>query len=453
MNSIYEGKFKVSQIQHSQHSGMDLVGLTNKKIFSNVNGTVEKLGWENASNKKQGFGMRVWLKDTNGLYHVYGHLNYIQETLKVGDKVKVGDYLGQEGNTGYSFGSHCHYEVRTCIYPKKSLNAYEFLEISNKLGTYEKECEDMTTKEKYNQVCEMLNIKEYHDKGFKGQGIKIASVESLKSEHGRNVFMTLKTYAPECEVISFNDEFNISATGDQNTPDTINFPKFVDWCIEQKVDIVTSSLDWSTDEELEKQAVRKLYESGIVFVNCVPNVDDKEVKHDDSLNCTYHWKDEIISVGGLILSTKGKETYQYAYGEAVDVLSYNSCVPVHDLEYDSWYSISGNSFATPMVASVLAVAMSKGHKINSKSVLKFIEENHRAFEYDGLCYDIICLPSVNADIFDVEEEVKVKSEVSEWAKESWYKAYDKGILDGTRPTDNITRQEIAVILDRLKLLA
>ncbi len=39
-----------------------------------------------------------------------------------------------------------------------------------------------------------------------------------------------------------------------------------------------------------------------------------------------------------------------------------------------------------------------------------------------------------------------------WAAEAWQKAKDKGVLDGTRPRDNMTRQELAVVLARLGLL-
>ena len=38
------------------------------------------------------------------------------------------------------------------------------------------------------------------------------------------------------------------------------------------------------------------------------------------------------------------------------------------------------------------------------------------------------------------------------AAEAWQKAKDKGVLDGTRPTDPVTRQELAVVLDRLNLI-
>lgn len=40
-----------------------------------------------------------------------------------------------------------------------------------------------------------------------------------------------------------------------------------------------------------------------------------------------------------------------------------------------------------------------------------------------------------------------------WAAEAWQKAKDKGVLDGTRPRDNMTRQELAVVLERLNLLS
>ena len=56
----------------------------------------------------------------------------------------------------------------------------------------------------------------------------------------------------------------------------------------------------------------------------------------------------------------------------------------------------------------------------------------------------------------VQEEIK-KAEQSKrnikipsnWAKSEWVWAEENGYLDGTRPLDSITRQEIAVLIKRL----
>jgi murein DD-endopeptidase MepM/ murein hydrolase activator NlpD len=41
---------------------------------------------------------------------VYGHNSKLY--AKVGDKVKAGDVVAGAGNTGHSFGTHCHLEIR-----------------------------------------------------------------------------------------------------------------------------------------------------------------------------------------------------------------------------------------------------------------------------------------------------------------------------------------------------
>ncbi len=137
MNSPYKGKFKVTQeYKGSTHDGLDLVGLSDKTIYSTVDGTVERAGWENSSNKKQGFGQYVRIKqdDSTDRYY-FGHMSKIN--VKVGQVVKQGDILGVEGSTGYSTGSHCHYCVRTDASKAKIKDISVISGIPNKLGTYE----------------------------------------------------------------------------------------------------------------------------------------------------------------------------------------------------------------------------------------------------------------------------------------------------------------------------
>ena len=46
----------------------------------------------------------------------------------------------------------------------------------------------------------------------------------------------------------------------------------------------------------------------------------------------------------------------------------------------------------------------------------------------------------------------VKAQPAHWAHRAWEKARSTGVLDGTRPGEPLTRQELAVVLDRLGLL-
>lgn len=137
MNSPYMGKFQVTQeFKGVDHDGLDLVGLHDKKVHSTVNGTVRYAGWENSNNHKQGFGQYVCVRsDADGNYYYFGHLSELK--VKTGDKVKITDVIGIEGDTGYSFGSHCHYCVRKNYAKGNFLNVSEISGIPNKLGTYD----------------------------------------------------------------------------------------------------------------------------------------------------------------------------------------------------------------------------------------------------------------------------------------------------------------------------
>lgn len=301
----------------------------------------------------------------------------------------------------------------------------------------------MTIKEKYEVILEKLNIKEYFNKGYKGQNVKIASIESLKSEHGRNVYLTLKTYAPLCDVYSFNDEVGISAIGDANTSDTINFPKFVDWCIEKGIRVVSSSLDWNADEPEEVKAIQKLYDNGIIFFNCAGNKGKEIVLGEsDKASCI---DEGVVAVSSVTLDSKGKFTWTgYNYGNAVDVVTIGYNIPIlYDI--DKFMNWSGTSSSTPFLAAMSADMISANDSINSKNIEQIIEDSSEDFEYKGLMYNRFIMPTLE----------KLENYVLTWKEEfarSWQKATKLKIVDGLRPNENITRNELIVILDRLELL-
>jgi hypothetical protein len=55
-----------------------------------------------------------------------------RRAVNVGERVEAGELVGIEGSTGYSTGSHCHFEVRDKN--NKQLNPAELLGIPNVAG-------------------------------------------------------------------------------------------------------------------------------------------------------------------------------------------------------------------------------------------------------------------------------------------------------------------------------
>lgn len=137
MNSPYNGKFRVSQIfKGAAHDGLDLVGVDSKEVHSTVNGIVEKAGWENPANKKQGFGLYVRIRKNDSVDKYYfGHLSEVK--VSAGQAVRIGDVIGIEGSTGKSTGSHCHYCVRGNGSRSQIRDINTISGIPNKLGTYD----------------------------------------------------------------------------------------------------------------------------------------------------------------------------------------------------------------------------------------------------------------------------------------------------------------------------
>lgn len=137
MNSPYNGKFRVSQLfKGVAHDGLDLVGIDSKEVHSTVNGLVEKAGWENPQNPKQGFGLYVRIRKEGSIDKYYfGHLSKL--SVSSGQTVRIGDVIGIEGSTGNSTGSHCHYCARGNGAPNLIRDIPAISGIPNKLGTYD----------------------------------------------------------------------------------------------------------------------------------------------------------------------------------------------------------------------------------------------------------------------------------------------------------------------------
>ncbi len=116
------------------HAGVDLGGIREgTPINAMRDGKVILAGWDG------GYGIAVRIDHGNGLVTVYGHNSKLN--VKVGDIVKAGDTIAAAGNTGHSFGVHCHLEIRVNDVPQNPVNFFKergvdfFLETESVYGT------------------------------------------------------------------------------------------------------------------------------------------------------------------------------------------------------------------------------------------------------------------------------------------------------------------------------
>ena len=130
----------------SSHKGLDMAwnskyGGPNHNILAPADGTVIKVlkNYNKTDKTSKTYGNYVIIDHGNNIETVVAHLKYNTIRVKKGYKVHKGDILGVMGNTGYSKGTHCHYEVKINNEKVDPLK-YTYLENTNILN-------DATSKE------------------------------------------------------------------------------------------------------------------------------------------------------------------------------------------------------------------------------------------------------------------------------------------------------------------
>ena len=99
---------------YSTHHGMDFindVGHSCNAIAVADGEVVTVQDFVDGFNDTYTAGNYVRIKHESGVYSRYLHLVKGSVKVKVGQKAKAGTVLGTEGNTGYSYGTHLHFDV------------------------------------------------------------------------------------------------------------------------------------------------------------------------------------------------------------------------------------------------------------------------------------------------------------------------------------------------------
>jgi len=86
------------------HEAIDFQAAQGTPVVAIGPGTVEFAG------SRPGYGIMVELKHAGGYKSSYSHLSLIAPSIEVGSRVKVGEPIGEVGQTGYATGPHLHFE-------------------------------------------------------------------------------------------------------------------------------------------------------------------------------------------------------------------------------------------------------------------------------------------------------------------------------------------------------
>jgi murein DD-endopeptidase MepM/ murein hydrolase activator NlpD len=85
------------------HYGLDLAAYYGTEIYAAASGEVIYAGYSSS------YGYHVKIEHENGIVTLYAHCSKL--LVKEGDTVSQGEVIAEVGNTGYSYGAHCHLEV------------------------------------------------------------------------------------------------------------------------------------------------------------------------------------------------------------------------------------------------------------------------------------------------------------------------------------------------------
>lgn len=93
----------ITQYYKLGHLGLDIGAPIGTAIYAADDGVVEISGWQN------GYGNTILLRHNDGSKTRYGHFSKLY--VSKGDTVTRGQTIGGMGSTGWSTGSHLHFEV------------------------------------------------------------------------------------------------------------------------------------------------------------------------------------------------------------------------------------------------------------------------------------------------------------------------------------------------------
>jgi murein DD-endopeptidase MepM/ murein hydrolase activator NlpD len=100
-----DGKWTYKEMGLAGHNGLDFGCPTNTGLRAVTDGVIVFTGLD-----RGGYGYYMRIRTDDGYELTYAHLSKF--IMRVGQRVKTGDFVAYSGNTGLSTGPHLHFGVR-----------------------------------------------------------------------------------------------------------------------------------------------------------------------------------------------------------------------------------------------------------------------------------------------------------------------------------------------------
>lgn len=200
-----------------------------------------------------------------------------------------------------------------------------------------------------------LGITKWHEAGYRGQGIIVASIENGKTQHSKKVESILKQILPEATILS-----NIKYWKD----------------VPENLDGYTCSQDRADSNDPDKMAKAEELCARNVFMTCAIGNEDTESYN----RLAPH--SEWVSVGACDLKDgKPKLEYYSSQSEYLDFVS------LTNLKTDEG-RFTGSSCATPVLQAMAMLVQQFfreriGKKLNNEQLFYFIKDNCIDLEVKG----------------------------------------------------------------------